>query len=331
MPKVSVIVPVYNVSAYIEKCAESLFAQTLDDMEILFIDDCSPDDSVDIIKRTLGKYPHRAAQTRIIRTTTNGGVAAARREGLLAVTGDFVAQCDGDDWVDTDLYEKMYDEAILRDADIVMSGEILEYATSQIKREPVIEYETGKDRIRNWYRDTRGGMFAHDKLIRSSLYTDNNILPWPGLDMWDDNGMISRVFYYARSISSVTCTYYHYNRANVGSITTGYGIRQVRQMIEVARRLTEFFDSLPDRDDMRLTKLSFQYLAKLNLVTDSYDRLREFHTIFPESDEVLPHIPLHSFSTAGKIRFLMVKYHLARLFVALYKCRNIIGKGRGRG
>lgn len=331
MPKVTVIVPVYNVSAYIEKCAGSLFAQTLDDMEILFIDDCSPDDSVDIIKRTLSKYPHRASQTHILRTKANGGLAGARREGLLKATGEYVAHCDGDDWVDTDLYEKMYDEAISKDADIVISGEMLEYATSRTTREPLIEYKTGKERIRNWYRDTRGGMFVHDKLIRRTIYADNRILPWPGLDMWEDNALITRAFYYSRKLSAVTGTYYHYNRANVKSMTAGYGIRQVRQMIEVAGKLTEFFDSLADRDDMRLTKLTFQYLAKLNLVTDSYERLREFHTIFPESDEVLPYIPLHSFSTAGKIRFLMVKYHLGRLFVALYKCRNMLGGGRGRG
>ena len=65
-PKITVIVPVYNVAAYIEKCAISLFQQTLDSLEILFIDDCSPDNSVEIIKETLKKYPVRNSLTRII-------------------------------------------------------------------------------------------------------------------------------------------------------------------------------------------------------------------------------------------------------------------------
>ena len=71
-PKITVIVPVYNVAAYIEKCAISLFQQTLDSLEILFIDDCSPDNSVEIIKETLKKYPVRNSLTRIIRMPSNG-------------------------------------------------------------------------------------------------------------------------------------------------------------------------------------------------------------------------------------------------------------------
>ncbi|WP_369524693.1 glycosyltransferase family 2 protein, partial [Parabacteroides goldsteinii] len=77
-PKVTVIVPVYNVATYIEKCAVSLFAQTLDSLEILFVDDCSPDNSIDIIKETLKKYPVRNSLTRIIRMPSNSGLAAVR-------------------------------------------------------------------------------------------------------------------------------------------------------------------------------------------------------------------------------------------------------------
>ena len=71
MPKVSVIVPVYNVAEYIERCARSLFEQTLDDMELIFIDDCTPDNSVEIIKRVLDEYPQRKQQTRIFKMPTN--------------------------------------------------------------------------------------------------------------------------------------------------------------------------------------------------------------------------------------------------------------------
>ena len=81
-PKVTVIVPVYNVATYIEKCAVSLFAQTLDSLEILFVDDCSPDNSIDIIKETLKKYPVRNSLTRIIRMPSNSGQAAVRRQGV---------------------------------------------------------------------------------------------------------------------------------------------------------------------------------------------------------------------------------------------------------
>ena len=73
-PKVSIIVPIYRVEEYIERCAESLFAQTFDDIEYIFVDDCSPDKSVEILQRTLEKYPHRKRLTRIERLSGGGGV-----------------------------------------------------------------------------------------------------------------------------------------------------------------------------------------------------------------------------------------------------------------
>ena len=72
-PKVSIIVPIYRVEEYIERCAESLFAQTFDDIEYIFVDDCSPDKSVEILQRTLEKYPHRKRLTRIERLSWGGG------------------------------------------------------------------------------------------------------------------------------------------------------------------------------------------------------------------------------------------------------------------
>ena len=70
-PKVSIIVPIYRVEEYIERCAESLFAQTFDDIEYIFVDDCSPDKSVEILQRPLEKYPHRKRLTRIERLSSN--------------------------------------------------------------------------------------------------------------------------------------------------------------------------------------------------------------------------------------------------------------------
>ncbi|MFT0304759.1 glycosyltransferase family 2 protein [Bacteroides thetaiotaomicron] len=72
-PKVSIIVPIYRVEEYIERCAESLFAQTFDDIEYIFVDDCSPDKSVEILQRTLEKYPHRKRLTRIERLSSTAG------------------------------------------------------------------------------------------------------------------------------------------------------------------------------------------------------------------------------------------------------------------
>ena len=80
--KVSVIVPVYNVSHYIERCSRSLFEQTLEDIEFIFIDDCSNDDSVEVLKRTIDDYPAVANKVNIVRYTENHGPSVARNTGL---------------------------------------------------------------------------------------------------------------------------------------------------------------------------------------------------------------------------------------------------------
>lgn len=120
MPKVSVIIPVYGVEKYIERCARSLFEQTLDDIEYLFIDDCTPDGSVEILKRVLEDYPQRKTQTIIHRMEQNSGQARVREWGMKNATGEYVIHCDSDDWVDTDMYRAMYNKAKVDRADVVV-------------------------------------------------------------------------------------------------------------------------------------------------------------------------------------------------------------------
>ena len=86
MPKVSIIIPVYGVEKYIERCARSLFEQTLDDIEYLFIDDSTPDRSIDILKRVLENYSHRKSQVNIHRREQNSGQAIVRNWGMQNAT-----------------------------------------------------------------------------------------------------------------------------------------------------------------------------------------------------------------------------------------------------
>lgn len=95
MAKVSVIVPIYNVSRFIKRCVESLFNQTLDDVEFIFVNDCTPDDSIDILKKVIADYPDR--NTMIINHEVNKGLPAARNTGLKAASGDYIFHCDSDD------------------------------------------------------------------------------------------------------------------------------------------------------------------------------------------------------------------------------------------
>lgn len=326
IPAVSVIVPVYNVAPFIEKCARSLFEQTLDNLEIIFVDDCTPDNSVDIIKRVLKDYPDRSGHTRIIRMPSNNGLPAVRRHGIIEAKGEYIIHCDGDDWADTDLYKTLYDKAISTDADIVVCDEVMEYDGHRVPKPTDPEPDNGKELMREWYRNAIG-MFCHNKLVRRSLYFDNNVFPWDGLNMWEDNGLFARLFYYADKIVQIHgAPVYHYNRANVNAMTAGYGIQQVEQMVGVAQNLQEFFASKPDKADFQKTVDAFKYLARINLITDSFKNYLRLRRTFPESKYIASELDRGAFSTKGRFRFRMIRYGLAPVFILMFKVRKCLIK-----
>lgn len=121
--KVSVCIPVYNVERYIERCARSLFEQTIgEEIEYIFVDDCSSDGSVETLMDILSEYPARRDQVKIIRFPCNRGVAAARTAAVAAATGECVIHCDADDYVEPVMYEKMRETLLRERADVCCCG-----------------------------------------------------------------------------------------------------------------------------------------------------------------------------------------------------------------
>ena len=118
MPKVSVIVPVYNTEKYLRKCLDSLVNQTLKDIEIVIVNDGSKDSSPDIIKEYMEKYPGKF----LYATQENSGQAVARNRALKMCTGDYVGFLDSDDFVRLDMFERMYNKAVEEGSDYVACG-----------------------------------------------------------------------------------------------------------------------------------------------------------------------------------------------------------------
>lgn len=126
-PLISVLIPIYKVEAYIEKCVKSLFGQTYENIEYIFVDDCTPDNSIAVLQSVMEKYPCRRNRTRIIRNATNQGIAAVRNILLENATGEYVIFIDSDDWVELSMIENLVNEAQATDADIVCCDLIVEY------------------------------------------------------------------------------------------------------------------------------------------------------------------------------------------------------------
>lgn len=201
-PKVSIIVPVYGVEKYIEKCATSLFEQTLGDMEYIFVDDCTPDNSIGVLESVMSRYPERKGSVRILRMPKNSGQGAVRAQGMRKARGEYVTHCDSDDWMDANLMELMYGSAVENDADMVIAPFCEERRDGRHVKPVRENIPCGKAVLREWYHDPMH-MACWNKLVRRQVYVENDVYPVEGINMWEDNCLMLRMMYYCDKISTI--------------------------------------------------------------------------------------------------------------------------------
>lgn len=240
MYQVSVIIPVYKVEKYIERCAISLFEQTLQSIEYIFVDDCSPDQSINLLKNILNKYPNRIPNTKIIRHEHNRGLAAARNTGRNIAQGEYIIDCDSDDWVEPDMYEQMYQIAHKDNADIV----VCDWNEVYFNRTKYIQTNPPQNNIDCVIALLSGQMHGSvvNKLIKRDLYRNHNINCTEGMNFLEDLSVTYRLFYYAHSISYINKPLYNYFKGNVTSYTTTELSEQTQKgMILLTKQIEEFF------------------------------------------------------------------------------------------
>ena len=202
-PLVSVLVPVYGVEKYIERFARSIFEQTYENLEIIFVNDCTPDSSIEVLRRVLNDYPSRIPQTKIIDHDRNRGLAAARKTALLASSGYYIQNYDSDDYVDVDMIQQMVALAQREDADIVICDYKQVYESDlhydYIKVAPSLQLE--KCLLQILSGRVHSGVW--NKLIKRSLYVENEIFPIEGLNLCEDLAVMYRLVYYAKMINYI--------------------------------------------------------------------------------------------------------------------------------
>ena len=219
MYKVSILVPIYKVEQYIERCARSLFEQSYPNLEYVFVDDCSPDRSVEILERVMMDYPERAGSVRIVRHLTNKGLAGARNTALDHAMGEFVCVVDSDDWLELDGISLLVSGQIETNADIVSGNANLHYEdrVEELKTE---KYPSKDVMLTQLLKDTwTMNSFIWGRLYRRSLYEDYHIRCKEGCDYAEDRYQVVRLAYYSNSFSVVDAAVYNYNKVNESSFT----------------------------------------------------------------------------------------------------------------
>lgn len=228
--KVSVIVPVYGVERFVERCVDSLMRQTMGDgVEFIFVDDCSPDRSMSIVADVIGRYPGRRNQCRVLSHSENLGLPAARNTGLGEARGEYVYHCDSDDFLEPDLLESLYGKAVETGADMVWSDWYLSFGESErLMVQP--DASTGREALRSVLCG-RMKYNVWNKLTRRELFIGNGISFPAGRGMGEDMTMI-RLMAAAGRTARVGKALYHYVRTNSGAMTQTYSERHLQELRE---------------------------------------------------------------------------------------------------
>lgn len=197
MPKVSLIIPVYNVENYIEKCLNSVVNQTLKDMEVIIVNDGSKDLSKQKIQKYLEKYPWIKYLEK-----ENGGLSDARNYGMPYATGKYIAFLDSDDYVEETMYEEMYNIAEKENADMVDCDFVWEYPNR--KRKDIGEiYKTKKEMIE------KCRVVAWNKIIKREILEKTKIKFPVGL-RYEDMEFFYKLVPYINKVSFIKKCFVHY-------------------------------------------------------------------------------------------------------------------------
>lgn len=238
MIKVSVIIPVYGVENHIERCARSLFEQTLHDIEFIFVNDCTKDKSIDVLQKILEEYPLRKSQTVILNHEINERVADPRTTGMKAMKGEYMIHCDPDDWVEREAYELMYNKVMEANADIVTCRYWQESVDNSIIKGLCYEGNANVALHNNFYT----GMLWN-KLIRSSLIKNYKIYPYPNINYTEDLNVVVRVLCYANTVFALSRPFYHYDVSRSTSICkSNYLNNLFNHQVPCLKLLDEFLE-----------------------------------------------------------------------------------------
>lgn len=284
-PKVSILIPVYGVTQFIERCAVSLFEQTFVDIEYIFINDCTPDDSITILEHVITRYPLREHSVKIIHHKNNRGLAAARNTGIENATGEYVLHVDSDDYLETNMVELLYNKAIQENADVVLCDYVLDFKNSSKKIELVLDFD--KQEYIKRILSARAVPSIWNKLFKKSLYTDYAIQAIEGVNLGEDFLVVPKLLYHSKRIVKVSEFLYHYNLTNPNSYTKNYSIKNIDNVTSVLNDLTLFFKDKADYELYKESILEGKLKKKIEFLLNGEKKYwNDLILVFPETDNL---------------------------------------------
>ncbi len=307
-PKVSVIVPIYNVEGYLSRCIESIINQTLSDIEIILVNDGSTDNSEKIIKKYAKKDKRIVALKQ-----ENGGVASAKNLGVKNATGEFIGFVDSDDWIDNSMFEKMYNCAKRENSDVVIC-DFYKYfddgKMTPIQTMPLVSVNIKKDFI-------MAPCCSWNKLYKRGLLKDNS---FPNGLIYEDLAVTPLLVNKIDKISYINeCLYYYFIRCESIMNKTKFK-SNFYDILKVGNLIT---DKVNKDKSYKLYYFEYEYLIIDNLLRDTYFRLKEIEGSYPLLNDIVQFIKDNypNFMKNKYIKKMGIKYQLITYLIYKKKYR----------
>lgn len=309
MSKLAVIVPIYNVEPYIEQCINSLTTQTMRDIEIICVDDCGTDKSMEIVKR-LAKTDERI---KVIHNKQNSGLSESRNNGVRVCDAEYIMFCDSDDWFANDMCEKMYNAITADGADIAICGTEVIYEADFDKKSGDDNYFAVRHNgtlnndpeIMRWY-----AVCAWNKIYKRAIMTEHDVWFPKGLK-YEDEFFYPAYLKYVDKVAFVPEKLYKYRRRAGSIMNTTFGHKEKL-----------------NTDNLKIAFAYYDFLNKHNLLANNIDSfwINMFVKMF---DGALEKNVANNFDYIFDIANEFIKSHYSEKEVSFYtRCamKNIIAK-----
>ena len=315
MKKVSVIMPMYNVEKVMARSVHSLFSQTLEDFEAVFVDDCSVDNTGEELRRIISDYNREDISVKIIRHEPNKGVAAARNTGLDNASGEYVYYLDSDDYFDDDALASMYETAKKNDADVVGCEWLLSFENNA-RHMVQPEVKTGREAFARMCNGVmRWNLWLF--MVKRDLYEANGFRFIPGANMGEDMMVMMKILLNAGTVSMIHRPLYHYIQTNSNAMTKNFAAYR-GQVSENVAELERYIAERGETDELGGLINQLKLNLKLPLIiSDKTSDFEMWQEWFPESTPYAGQNPDQPFRTrliqklaARKCYFALKLYYI---------------------